>query len=487
MRRFTASKSTSLRTVRAFLGISAAALAAGACADAPQHDTPAAPAAAEVAPERGARRPNIILILSDDQDAASFQYMDVLQRRLAAEGTTFDNFFVTNPVCCPSRASFLTGLYSHNHRVLTNVAPFGGFAAYGMEQRSLPVWLNDAGYRTAMMGKYLNGYDELAPAYVPPGWDSWAVLTAYFGRTTNMDGMVQPFAAPEGYSTDRLSRLAAGFIGDAVQREEPFFLYLAPFAPHAPSKPAPRHAGMAAGLQAPRRPSFNELDTSDKPPLLASRPLLTEADIADIDELYRRRVETLYAVDELIEALIDSLAALGVLDDTYIFYTSDNGFHLGEHRLPPGKNSPYEEDIRLPLIVRGPGVQAGVTRDEFVVNHDLASTILELAGIRGITTDGTSFAGMLRGESGPERNRVLVEKWLPDGSLTWQAVRTRRYTFVLHTSGERQLYDLWTDPYQLDNIARSAPPRLLARLTASIRQLSACSGRSCRTAEFAPE
>ena len=429
--------------------------------------------------------PNIILIISDDQDAHSFQYMEALQRLVADAGTTFPNFFVTHPVCCPSRASFLTGLYSHNHRVLSNEGAFGGFPAYLLEDRSLPVWLQDAGYRTALMGKYMNGYFETAPSHVPPGWDRWIAAASYFGHSINVDGVLEPLGFDEDdYATDRLSEYAAQFIGDAVRERQPFFLYLAPKAPHDPATPAPRHVGRAAGIQMPRSPSFNEADVSDKPLGIANRPLFTDAEIADMESQYRSRVETLYALDELIGAMIDSLDALGVLDDTYILYTSDHGYHLGNHRLPPGKNTPYEEDIRLPLIVRGPAVAAGIERDDMVINQDVAATILELAGVNGITTDGTSFAGVLTGQGGGGRQRFLIEKWSPEGVQTWQAVRTRRYTYVAHAHGERQLYDLWADPYQLDNIAYSASSDLLADLSGWLTALAACSGTACRTAEF---
>ena len=355
------------------------------------------------------RPPNIILILTDDQDVqlGSLDYMPQVKAQLANQGLTFSNYFVPLSLCCPSRTTILRGQFPHNSQVMTNNLPLGGFEkvyADNLESSTLATLLHGAGYRTVLMGKYLNGYpDTASPTYIPPGWDEWYSPSAgnpytEYLYTLNENGKLVPyFSTPSDYLTDVIAGKAVDFIQRASSTpDRPLFMYFASYAPHAPSTPAPRHANLFPGAMAPRPPSFNEPDVSGKPAYVATRPVLTQAQIDSIDADYRKRIQSLQAVDEAVGAILSALAATGRLSNTYIFFTSDNGYHMGEHRLLPGKYTPYETDIHVPMIVRGPGVPAGLVRDQITANVDLAETFTELAGITQLPfSDGRSLVGLL--------------------------------------------------------------------------------------------
>src|SRR5215217_2865054 len=325
-------------------------------------------------------RPNIILLVLDDMRADDLPMMPAVQELLVAQGTSFTNFFATAPTCAPSRASIFRGQYPHNHGVLRSSGEKGGYAPFytrGHEQSTVATWLQDAGYRTALIGKYLNGYPaDVSPAgvpatYGPPGWDEWAGVTRepYLNLQINENGRLAGYK--EQYATDVLAAEVKTFVAETTQ---PFFLYFAPRAPHEPAQFAPRHATAFADVTAPRPPSFNEADVSDKPAWMQAIPPLTEQQIREVDAYYVARLRTLLAVDEMVAALIETLRASGTLASTFILLTSDNGYHLGEHRIVQDKGSPYEESIRAPLVVRGPGVPVGETRAEIVSQVDLAPT-----------------------------------------------------------------------------------------------------------------
>jgi len=465
-----------------------AALAAG-----PSSGGPGAPA-----------RPNILFILTDDLDARSIAFMPQLKAQLAAAGVTFANFFVTTALCCPSRSSILRGQYVHNHRVYTNTPPAGGFAVFhglGREESTIATWLRAAGYRTVLMGKYLNGYPERAdPTYVPPGWEEWYSPSrggyANVTYTMNENGTLVAYGArPEDYLTDVLARKAVDVIRRAAQEGRPVFIYLATYAPHAPATPAPRHAQAFPDAQAPRPPSFNERDVSDKPRWVRNRPLLDARQIAEIDRLYRTRLQSLLAVDELITAVVDALRAAGQLDRTYLFFTSDNGFHMGEHRLPPGKNTAYDEDIRVPLLVRGPGVPAGRTVESLALNLDLAPTFAAIAGVPVPDfVDGRSLLPLLQAAPPSRWRQAFVVEHYTDAAgpargravPAFRALRTAELLYVAYETGERELYDRRRDPYELASIADAAPEALLASLAARLQALGRCAGATCRAAEDAP-
>ncbi len=455
-----------------------------------------------------ADRPNIIFILTDDLDAKSIAVMPKLKSLMTDRGATFANYFVTYPLCCPSRASILRGQYPHNTQILGNRPPLGGFEKFvetGAERSTIATWLQSAGYRTGYFGKYLNGYpDRATPTHVPPGWDEWhspAGGSPYsnFNYRMNENGRIVSYGSrPEDYLTDVLSRKASEFIAQSAQSRRPFFIHLSTYTPHAPATPAPRHADAFAGVTAPRPPSFNEDDVSDKPAWVRARDQLTDRQIAQIDALYRRRLQTLLSVDDLIGTLVDTLRAAGQFQRTYIFFSSDNGFHLGEHRLPQGKNTAYDEDIRVPLIVIGPSVPEGRTLEHLVSNVDLAPTWAEIAGASAPGfVDGRSLVPLLSGTPPAQwRQSVLIERYSAGGDRgsrrdrggipTLHALRTRDLTYVEYATGERELYDLRRDPYQLQNSVQRAGQELVGQLSSLLAGLKRCAGAACRAAEDSP-
>jgi N-acetylglucosamine-6-sulfatase len=454
--------------------------------------------------ERGsieaADRPNIIFILTDDLDVASVSKVPSLKRYIADKGITFDNAFVTYPLCCPSRSTTLTGQYPHNHLVRGNAPPIGGYETFrelGHESSNLATWLDDAGYETALFGKYLNGYSNIASNHVPEGWDEWY---APVGATqVNQNGQLVTYEAGT-YLDDALSGLAQDFVRDQERKDTPFFLYLSVHAPHAPATPALRYEDLYEDMRAPRTPSFDEADVSDKPGWVRGLSL-DPAEEKRIDELYRKRLRTMAAVGEMIGGLLRTLEETGKLDNTYIVLTSDNGYHMGQHRLGLGKQAPYEEDIRVPLMIRGPGVPEGVSRDEMVLNNDFAPTFANLAGLPPPdSVDGRSFVSLLDKAQGNDpaswRTAFEVRHWEGKNdepsyrSVTsvpsYRAVRTQRYLYVEYESGEHELYDLRKDPYELRNLYDSADPDLISMLDSRLEELRECAGKDCRAAENAP-
>ncbi len=266
----------------------------------------------------------------------------------------------------------------------------------------------------------------------------------------------------------------------------PLFIYHAPWAPHKPATPAPHHAELYSDLKAPREPSFNEADVSDKPAFVRARPLLTDEQIAEIDEYHRNRLRTLVAVDESMGRIVEALDAAGRLDNTFFFYTSDSGFHLGHHRLYLGKGGPYEENIRVPLIVRGPGVAPGRTIDRFALSIGLAPTLAELAGAQAPSfVDGRSLVPLLRGATPePWRNTFLIEHW--GEKKGFRGLRARDLVYVEYTSGEREFYDLSRDPHQLESAHADADPERARALAGILERLARCKADSCREAEELP-
>ena len=472
-------------------------------------------------------RPNIVLILTDDLDRnlGTIDKMPRLKEILAGHGVTFPNMFVSESLCCPSRSSIQRSQYIHNHQVLGNSPPNGGFEKFHAlheDESTIGTWLKAAGYRTGFMGKYLNGYpDTAAQNYVPPGWDDWNSPSggnpySEFSYTMNENGnLVQYGTEPTDYMTDVLSKKATGFIQQAASDRKPFFLFVATYAPHQPATPAPRYANAFPGEKAPRPPSYNEPDVSGKPAWIRSKPLLGPPARNQMDDLFRRRLQTMLSVRDLIENLLDTLRKEGLLENTYLIFTSDNGFHMGEHRLHAGKLTPYEEDIRVPLFIRGPGIPAGQEREEIVGNIDLAPTIAELAEARVPDfVDGRSLVPLLRQEERPERwraaflveqeethfqpgpvKRLVLEPQDPleqqlaaarQGVPAYAALRTADHIYVRYGDGERELYDLRADPYELNNIIEKADPGFVERLDRWLAVFRECRGAGCREADVAP-
>jgi N-acetylglucosamine-6-sulfatase len=452
-----------------------------------------APVAAQTAPVK----PNFVFILTDDMRKDDLNYMPKTRSLLETQGMQFENAFVSNPLCCPSRATIMRGQYAHNTGVWFNTdSSLGGWQAYksrGYEKNNVATRLHGAGYRTGLFGKYFNSYDGTT---VPPGWDQWFGFIkngTYFDYDVNVNGTMTHFGSREGdYSTDVLSVRTQQFIDDSVHAGQPFFAYVSPKAPHDPLVPAPRDQHVFDGEQAPRPPSFDEEDVSDKPPWIQSLPRLTPTQIAAIDTKHELRVETLQAVDDLVEAVVNKLNTTKApdgtiaLNNTYIIFTSDNGMHLGEHRIPNGKARPYEEDIHMPLLVRGPGVPVGST-DKLVLNTDFLPTFADLAGT---TTpryvDGRSLRPVLTGSATTWRTAILVEgrrgrdPEVPN-QKDYYGIRTSTSKYVEYDGGVRELYDLITDPYELSNTYNGTNPP--TNLATRLQALKGCARDSCRTAE----
>ena len=465
----------------------------------------AAVAAVLIAAPAAQAKPNIVFVMTDDQPAASI----AVQRNvglLQTQGTTFTQAIATYPLCCPSRATYLSGQYSHNHGVIHNAGPFGGYTRFN-HSNALPVWLQQAGYRTMHVGRYLNGYgvQNLDITEVPPGWSDWisAVGESVFDYKrwqTNENGSIQwrpGVDHPGEHQTDFYARRAAELIGQAAPSPQPFFLSLTFPAPHSGApvdpddptllgtpSPAPRHRDAFANRPLPRPPSFDAASMRGKPQILADRPRLSPEWQAAIQENYQQELESLLSVDDGVGAVLSALAATGELDDTLFIYTSDNGFFHGEHRVTSEKVLPYDAGARIPLVVRGPGVPANLRLGQLVGNIDWAPTIVDAADARaGRLMDGRSLFELLADPaSEPGRELVLENGVGANGVPMFRALRNQRYLWVDHkTTGEYELYDLREDPYELRNLEdldSYAPIR--RRLEARLRRLSACRGaRAC--------
>ena len=441
-------------------------------------------------------RPNIVVVMSDDQNVETMRVMANVQSQLAAQGTTFTNSFVSFSLCCPSRATFMTGQYGHNNTIMGNRPPQGGYEKFrATEGNALPVWLRAGGYHTVHVGKFLNGYGRTDPTHVPAGWSEWygaidPSTYQFYNYTLNENGrLVRYGSSPAEYQADVYTRKSVDLVRRLAPSTQPFFLSVAYLAPHsggpreaddpqgqATPVPAPRHRNRFANEPLPTTAAFNEADVSDKPQAVRRRPLLNQRRIAGVTENYRQRLESILAIDEGVASIVAALRESGELDNTLFVYTADNGFFHGEHRIPNGKVQVYEPSIRVPLVLRGPGVPRGVRLTQQAINVDLAPTILDAANVRaGRAQDGRSLLTLTRDRGRSFGRDVLLE------TMQYTGLRTPRYVYVEHTTGERELYDLAHDPNQLTSLhgdARYASIR--AELARRLAQMRACAGASCR-------
>jgi arylsulfatase A-like enzyme len=447
---------------------------------------PAAPAAPVSTPPPP--KQNIVLVVADDLDFPSAAVLPQLDSLVGGAGVAFTSAFTAAPVCAPSRASIFTGLYSHNHGLLLNAQPGGGFPSFRPREGStIATWLKGAGYRTALVGKYLNSYAiGASDSYIPPGWDEWfGRLSAYetlryLDWWANDDGKVVHYGTTaDDYSTDVEAKRAVDFVRQAASGSEPFFLYVAPEAPHVPALYADRHGDEFKYALAPRVPSFNEDDVEDKPRRIRDSEPLTDAQIDALDKLQRFRLRCMRSVEDLLAQLLQALSDTGQVDRTWVFFTSDNGLWMGQHRVWAEKGVFYEEAVRVPLLVRGPGLAAGTKRSELVSLVDLAPTILDLAGATPPEAlDGRSLVPLMRGPApGEWRRDLVVEFYNPQlgGEL-----RTDQRAYVEWPSGEHELYDLVADPYELQSLDRTAEPGAMASFAARLHELETCRGSACR-------
>jgi N-acetylglucosamine-6-sulfatase len=401
--------------------------------------------------------PNIVYIVTDDQRWDTLWAMPSVQSELVAHGVVFSNAFVVNPLCCPSRASVLTGTYSHTHTVYNGIGLGGDVFD---DSSTVATWLDSAGYQTGLVGKYLNGY--VTASYVPPGWDRWVAfisqrgMGSYFNYSLTVDGLVVQYGAEESdYSSDVLAAEADSFIR-AADPAAPVFLYFSPNAPHGPYIPAPRHVAQFSDLEPWRPPSYNEADVSDKPEWVRRTRKLGSAYQEKLDGIVKDQYRTLLAVDEAVAIIMAALADTGRLSNTMVLLSSDNGYLWGEHRLIH-KRAAYEESIRTPLVVRyDPLTSVPGTVANLVANIDYAPTFAELAGFAPPDVEGMSLLPLLSDPELPWREDFLVEYRKGGGvpkAPSYCAVRSEGFSYVVNDTSEEELYDLASDPYQLGNVA----------------------------------
>jgi len=462
---------------------------------------------AAFAPVANGAQPNIVFVMTDDQTTSSVAVQRHV-KQLQSEGTSFSQALATYPLCCPSRATYLSGQYSHNHGVIHNAGPFGGYTSFD-HSNALPIWLQEAGYRTMHVGRYLNGYGVQNPdmTEIPPGWSDWISgvgesVFNYHQWQTNENGALfwRPgLDRPDEHQTDFYGRRAAELVAQAAPSEQPFFLSLTFPAPHSggpkddddPSflgtpSPASRHRDFFRDMPLPRPPNFDEADMSTKPQILADRPRLSPEWIAAIQENYQQELESLLSVDDAVGAVVAALQRSGELDNTLLIYTSDNGFFHGEHRVTSEKVLPYDAGARIPLIVRGPGVPRNRRLNQLVGNIDWAPTIVDAAGATpGRLMDGRSLFELLEDpRRQPGRELVLENGVGANGVPMFRALRNQRYVWVEHkTTGEYELYDLRRDPYELRNLEDlDSYAALRKALAARLRKLQRCRGQAACSA-----
>ena len=406
--------------------------------------------------------PNVVLIVVDDMrwDEATVptalgetlpaSYLPSIRNELIAKGFAATNAFVANSLCCPSRASILTGNYSHTTGVWNNQNTLGrgGFASFRPREGStLATWFDAEGYRTGLVGKYFNGYNEIS--HVPAGWDRWVAFRAssigYYAYRLSIDGAQRTYgSAPADYSTDVLADHATSFIA-STPAGTPLFLMFTPYAPHDPYTPAPRHTTLFSSFTPAAPPNLDEADVSDKPAWV--RRLTSTGGYYASSK--RNQMRTLMAVDDAVADIIAALQASGRLQNTIIVFMSDNGQSSGSHRWI-SKKVPWEESIRIPLIVRGPGIPAGVLGSKIVLNVDIADTLESLTGVAVPATEGVSLASLLQGGQTPVHDSFVLERLVDSTDPpTYCGVRTTRYKYVRYSTGEEELYDLSVDPWEL--------------------------------------
>ncbi|XP_062501527.1 N-acetylglucosamine-6-sulfatase-like [Corticium candelabrum] len=478
-----------------------------------------------------ATKPNIIFLLTDDQDvtAQSLDYMPFLNEILREGGTEFVNYFVPTGLCCPSRSTILSGEFCHNTKVWDNgdlnnsTFLSGGFEKWvneSLEEMTVATIMKGAGYETFLCGKYINGYGDKHADHVPPDWDVWIGMTdtSYFDPHFSMNGSLVK-TGKKTYQTDYIRDRSLEFLKGRSD-SKPFFMYVAPFAPHAPATPAPRHEKLFSNKQAPRFNSFNPPDEvqHQKPSWLGRLPKLTEKQVEGVDNFYRNRLRSLQAVDEMLKNITDMLDKQGILNNTYIFYMGDNGQHLGDYRLPGGKRQGYDTDIRVPFLVRGPGVPRGLKVHEVVQSVDLLPTWADIASAvipanKSVHVDGKSISELFqRGTAdengvnvfryvglaemfGGSSNMGSTYKGLPGfeknrfWNNTYQGIRVingsdwaagANWYYAEWCTGEKEFYNLTDDPREIKNLALSLDADLSDKLSAMLHKVGTCSGEECQ-------
>lgn len=453
-----------------------------------------------------AGRLNLVVIQTDDQTLESLRVMPETRRLFHQGGVEFTNASANYPLCCPSRATLLTGSYSHNNGVLYNKPPTGGYSAFDGQERTLPVAMQNAGYRTIHVGKYLNGYGKDQPDEIPPGWDDWFTLVdpssyRYFRYQVNDNGAVRRFGEAEAdYQTDVLFDRALEVIEDEAQVDGPYLLMLDTLAPHVDTLtgddtnqvqgrgiksaiPAPRHEGTFSDESLPDDPTFDNVD-GRVPSFIAERPALGPAAIDDLTNSYRAELASLMAVDEGVAQLFAAVEASGELHETAFLFLSDNGLLHGQRRMVGVKYYAWEPSVRIPLLMRLPGVTGPPEIGTPVSTVDVAATILHLGGAEPLRDlDGESLVPLISGASNVRDRSILLETGEnADGLVVYQGIRTRDWKYVEYAGGAFvELFDLALDPFETRNVAGSrAVSEIEQFMEGELARLRACSGESCR-------
>ncbi|XP_053303693.1 glucosamine (N-acetyl)-6-sulfatase (Sanfilippo disease IIID), b [Pleuronectes platessa] len=476
-----------------------------------------------------AKPSNIVLILADDQDVqlGGMTPMKKTRTLIGEAGATFVNAYTVTPLCCPSRSSILTGRYPHNHEVRNNSLTGNCSSPQwqkGPESEAFPVYLSKQKYQTFFAGKYLNQYgkkDAGDVSHVPPGWNHWHALVGnsqYYNYTLSVDGKEEKHgdSYEKDYLTDLMLNRSLKFL-EGRSPYYPFFLMLSPPAPHSPWTAAPQYQKEFADVKAPRDGSFDK-PGKDKHWLLR-QPInpMPDSSLNYLDNAYRKRWQTLLSVDDMVETLVNKLDSIKELDNTYIFYTSDNGYHTGQFSLPIDKRQLYEFDIRIPLLVRGPGIKPNQTLKAPVLNIDLAPTIMDIAGLNlsSVNVDGQSFLSQMApslrngsvrpfflveytGEGHPTPDPACpkqgpgVSQCFPDCvcedayNNTYACVRTLdsennlQYCEFADSESFVEVYNLTSDPHQLENIVKKVDPTVLQAMNQRLIKLQSCEGDTCR-------
>jgi N-acetylglucosamine-6-sulfatase len=451
------------------------------------------------APAQVSQKPNIVFVFTDDQDTETFrrEVMPKTFRNLVDQGVTFENMITSTALCCPTRVTYLRGQYSHNHRVFSNNYPSGGYQKFrkmGYRGRQLPVWLKGSGYATAHVGRVMNGYEKI-PSEIPRGWDRWVALTNEWlpQYLINDNGKLYTKDRAVEQDVDHLSRKAVGFVKSRAPSEQPFYLQVSAFEPHLPYFYPKRYAGAYDSKKAPKPPSFNEADVSDKPSYVRNRPLLSGAKIKTLDKNYRKRLRGLRGVDDLIGDLVVALKKTKEFKNTIFILSSDNGFELGTRRVMGGKIDPYEESINIPLVMRGPGIRQGLVQKRLASTNDIVPTIMDFAGAKEKPFfDGRSLKPLVDSKPSSTWRTAVGIEYLANTDdkngrrIPFYGVRTaegEKYVYY-PTTGEEEYYDLKTDPYELHNGASDpANANRVAALAKIAKRIRSCSGSSCRAAE----
>lgn len=475
------------------------------------------------------KKPNIVFVFADDLDTQYGRWIDFfpkIKNLLQDNGMTFTNAYASLGFCCPSRVSMLTGRYAHNTQIYGNDLPTGGFQKtynLGLETSTIATWLQGAGYRTAFFGKYLNGYPgDIDSTYIPPGWTEWygSLYNIYtqFNYSLNQNGRIVHYGSePEDYEQDVLTKLAVNFINrydstsepsdNSILPEEqkftqPFLMWFACLSPHEPAAYAPRHENAFSEISLPRPPSFNDPNINPSTLWTHQLRLLSETKIAAMNDLYIKRMKSMLAVEDTVEALIKVLEEKGLLNNTYFWFGSDNGYHFGIHRLRAGKNTEFEEDLSLPLIVRGPGIRPNSTSDALILNIDFAPTFADIAKIilpESVAShvDGRSFLPILTSSQHsliPWRQSFFLEHQVAPPQ-PFSGIHTKKMVYIMYPALKLNIfgfyqyknlpeyYNIESDPYEMDDIAGTLDQNKLNQFNMLVQEFKTCSGPVCRSLE----